>query len=326
SVRDQVCPPSPVFTEDSLPMLSSRVYIITGATSGVGLELAKMLYSKSATIYIAARNAARIASSIQAIKELFPESTGRLETMQVDLSDLKSIAPAAEHFKRMETRLDGLVLNAAVMTPPDGSKSRQGHELQMATNCFGGYTLLRHLEDALVSTVSIAERASVRVLWLASTLQPGAPMIGIPKGGGIIWDENKSEPVVVKNQMENYMMTKVGNAFLAHDTAMRLGNHGVISVSINPGLIKTELQRHMPGPAAIGLVFKPAKFGAYSELFALLSQDITHDKNGSFIIPWGRIGKFHAEIESALKTKEQGGTGVAKRFVDFCERETKMYQ
>lgn len=230
SVRTQVCPPSPAFTEESLPLLSSRVYIITGATSGVGLELAKMLYSKSATVYIAARNAARIASSIQAIKELFPESAGRLETMQIDLSDLQSIAPAAELFKRMESRLDGLVLNAAVMTPPDGSKSQQGHELQMATNCLGGYTLLRHLEDALVSTVSIAERASVRVLWLASTLQPGTPMIGIPKGGGIVWDENKSEPAVRKNQMENYMMTKVGNAFLAHDTAMRLGTHGVISV------------------------------------------------------------------------------------------------
>ncbi|KAH7015037.1 hypothetical protein EDB80DRAFT_323486 [Ilyonectria destructans] len=322
STRTQMFPPSPAFTEDSLPSLSSRVYIITGATSGVGFELAKILYSKSAVVYLAARNVSRITSSIQAIKELFPQSTGRLEALEVDLSDLQSIAPAVELFKGKETRLDGLVLNAGVMTPPDGSKSKQGHELQMGTNCLGGYTLLRLLEDALISTASLAEKASVRVVWLAST------MMGIPEAGGIIWDETKSEPKVVKSQMENYMMTKVGNILLSHDAAMRLGAHGVISVSVNPGFLKTELQRHLPGPAAfvMGMVFKPAKFGAYSELFGLLSPEITSEKNGSFIIPWGRFGRLPCDIQSALKTKEQGGTGVAQRFVDFCERETKAYK
>ncbi|KAF7542965.1 hypothetical protein G7Z17_g11124 [Cylindrodendrum hubeiense] len=299
SVRSQMFPPKPTFTEESLHSLSSRVYIITGATSGVGQELAKILYSKSAVVYLAARNASRIASSIKTITELFPQSTGRLEPLQVDLSDLQSIAPAAAFFKGKETRLDGLVLNAGVMTPPDGSKSQQGHEFQMGTNCLGGYTLLRLLEDALISTVSLAEKASVRVVWLASTI------IGIPKGGGIVWDETKNEPKVVKNQMENYMMTKVGNVFLSYDTATRLGAHGVISV---------------------GMVFKPAKFGAYSELFGLLSPEVTSEKNGAFIIPFGRFGRLPNDIESAFKTKQQGGSGVAQRFVDFCERETKAFK
>lgn len=74
---------------------------------------------------------------------------------------------------------------------------------------------------------------SVRVVWLASTLQ-----IGLPKGV-IAWDEERREPRVVKSQMENYMMSKVGNVFLAQDTARRLGSKGVLSVvslplGINP--------------------------------------------------------------------------------------------
>ncbi|KAF5004891.1 hypothetical protein FDECE_8634 [Fusarium decemcellulare] len=322
SVRSQFFPPSPSFTEESLPSLSSRVYIITGATSGVGHELAKMLYSRSATVYIAARSAPRIDTAIQSIKSTFPDSTGRLEPLCIDLSDLTSIAPAAREFREKETRLDGLVLNAGVMTPPEGSKTKQDHELQMGTNCLGGYLLMRSIEDILVETAKVAERGTVRVVWLASTLQ-----IGTPKGG-IVWDEAKNEPTVVKNQMENYMMSKVGNVFLARETAQRLGREGVMSVSVNPGFMKTELQRHMPGPVSfmMGLVFKGPQYGAYSELFGLLSPDVTADRNGSFIVPWGRFGCLPEELKLALESKEHGGTGISQSFVDWCERETYTYR
>ncbi|RSL59259.1 hypothetical protein CEP54_007383 [Fusarium duplospermum] len=322
SVRSQMFPPSPTFTETSLPSLSSRVYIVTGATSGVGLELAKILYSSSATIYIAARTSSRIASAIQAIQSEFPDSTGRLESLSVDLSDLSTIPTAASEFLSKESRIDGLVLNAGVMTPPDGSKTQNGHELQMGTNCLGGYLLMRSLEDMLVSTAKIAQKGTVRVVWLASTLQTGTPK------GGIIWDETMTAPKVVSNQMENYMMSKVGNVFLAHETAKRLGREGVVSVSVNPGFMKTELQRHMPGPVSfmMGLVFKGAKFGAYSELFGLLSPDVTSDRNGAFIVPWGRFGCLPEDIKQAVKSKEQGGTGTSEMFVEWCEKETRGFR
>ncbi|KAK7416980.1 short-chain alcohol dehydrogenase [Neonectria punicea] len=318
SVRSQTFPPSPTFTETSLPSLSSRVYVITGATSGVGLELAKILYSKGAAVYIAARNAARITSAIGTIKGLFPESTGRLEPLEVDLSDLKSIAPAARLFKAKETRLDGLVLNAGVMMAPEGSKTQQGHDLQIGTNCLGGYLLSRQLEHVLINTVGIAEMDSVRVVWLASTLQ---------NSNVITWDDSKNEPKLEKGPFENYMMTKGGNVLLAHETSTRLGSHGVLSVSVNPGLMKTELQRHMPKPASfvMGLLFKSAKFGAYSELFGLLSPEITFEKNGTYIIPWGRFGCLPEDFKTGLKKADQGGTGTSARFVDWCERETKAY-
>lgn len=116
------------------------------------------------------------------------------------------------------------MLNAGVMTPPEGSKTQNGHELQMGTNCLGGYLFMRSLKDVLVSTARSSQKGSVRVIWLASTLQ-----IGTPKGG-IIWVESKTGPKSVSNQMENYMMIKVGNVFLARETAKRLGLEGVLSM------------------------------------------------------------------------------------------------
>ncbi|EWZ01512.1 hypothetical protein FOYG_01121 [Fusarium oxysporum NRRL 32931] len=248
TVRTQLFPPSPTFTESSLPSLNFRVYIITGATSGVGLELAKILYSRSAIVYIAARNYSKITSAIKEVQSAFPDSTGRLESLCVDLSDLPSIKPAAQQFLAKEIRLDGLVLNAGVMMPPEGSKTEQGHELQMGTNCLGGYLMSRLLEELLVKTTVVADEGTVRVVWLASTLQMGTPK------GGLVWDEVKKEPKVVKDQMENYMMSKAGNLLLAHEASQRLGSQGIISVAVNPGFLKTELQRHMPGPVSFMMV------------------------------------------------------------------------
>ncbi|KAF5588062.1 light induced alcohol dehydrogenase Bli-4 [Fusarium pseudoanthophilum] len=322
AVRTQLFPPSPTFTESSLPSLSSRVYIVTGATSGVGLELAKILYSRSAIVYIAARNYSKITSAIKEVQSAFPDSTGRLESLCVDLSDLASIKPAAQRFLAKEPRLDGLVLNAGVMMPPEGSKTELGHELQMGTNCLGGYLLSRLLEELLVRTTVVADEGTVRVIWLASTLQMGTPK------GGLVWDEVKKEPKVVKDQMENYMMSKAGNLLLAHETSRRLGSQGIISVAVNPGFLKTELQRHMPGPVSfmMGLMFKAPKHGAYSELFGLLSPDITAENNGALIYPWGRIGCIPDDIKVSLKNGQEGGTGLSKAFADWCERETRQYK
>ncbi|KAL5602474.1 hypothetical protein FOBRF1_010007 [Fusarium oxysporum] len=213
--------------------------------------------------------------------------------------------------------LDGLVLNAGVMMPPEGSKTEHGHELQMGTNCLGGYLLSRLLEELLVKTTVVADEGTVRVVWLASTLQMDTPK------GGLVWDEVKKEPKVVKDQMENYMISKAGNLLLAHETSQRLGSQGIISVAVNSGFLKTELQRHMPGP---GLMFKAPKYGAYSELFGLLSPDITADNNGVLIYPWGRIGCIPDDIKVSLKNGQEGGTGLSKAFADWCEREARQYK
>ena len=224
SLRSQIFPPKPSFTADDTPSLVGKIYIVTGATSGVGIELAKILFSRSATVYIAARNEEKITRAIKIIKESAPTSHGRLVSMVVDLSNLTTIASAVETFKARESSLHGLVLNAGVMTPPKGSQGAQGHELQMTTNCLGGYLLSKCLEPLLISTAAGSPSGEVRIIWLSSYIQLSTP------NGGIIWDKDSDAPMLSKDQMENYMMSKVGNVFLADDVAKRLADKGIISV------------------------------------------------------------------------------------------------
>jgi NAD(P)-dependent dehydrogenase (short-subunit alcohol dehydrogenase family) len=121
-------PPAPTFTDASLPSLAGKVYIVTGAASGVGFELAKILYLAGGTVYVAARSKSRCEGGISKILDHTSGAgkgkKGKLESMVVDLSDLKSVKPAVDAFLKKEVRLDVLVHNAAVMTPPEGSKDK----------------------------------------------------------------------------------------------------------------------------------------------------------------------------------------------------------
>ena len=236
-----IFPPSPTFTESSLPSLHSKVYIVTGSTSGVGLELAKILYSKSATVYVAARSPSKIDAAIKTIQSSYPQSQGKLERLVVDLSDLSTIKPAATTFLAKEDRLDVLFHNAGVMMPPKRSTSKQGFDLEMGTNCLGPFLLNKLLQPLLLQTASRSEAGSVRVVWVTSLLANAGSQL---EKGGIFWDEENKEPRR-GDGMKNYMQSKVGDVFLAKEWGERVGKaNGVVSVSVHPGLMKTELQRH----------------------------------------------------------------------------------
>jgi retinol dehydrogenase 12 len=125
--RAEIFPPEPTFTEKDLPSLAGKVVIITGAASGLGLELAKILYIAGGTVYIAARSVSRCEGAIQKIKAQTSgrKFEGKLKILAVDLADLGSVKGATNEFLRQETRLDVLVNNAGIMLPPAGSKSKQ---------------------------------------------------------------------------------------------------------------------------------------------------------------------------------------------------------
>jgi retinol dehydrogenase-12 len=123
-LRSALFPPAPTFTEKDLPTLAGKVIIITGAAGGVGYELAKMLYAKGGTVYIAARSEKRSMDAISKIKTEIPKSTGTLMSMVIDLADLATIKPAVDAFLKQEHRLDVLVHNAGIMEPPAGSKTK----------------------------------------------------------------------------------------------------------------------------------------------------------------------------------------------------------
>ena len=73
------------------------------------------------------------------------------------------------------------------------------------------------------------------------------------------------------------------------------------------------------------VVFKPAVYGAYTELFAATSPTVKAEHNGGFIVPWGRFGQVPSQVEEGLKSKEEGGTGLAQKFWTWCEEELEQF-
>lgn len=88
---------------------------MTGASSGVGEQLAKILYSHNAKVYIATRSKERATRAINDIKKAQPDSRGQLVFLQLDLGDLSTIKQSALEFTSAESKLDVLWLNAGGM-------------------------------------------------------------------------------------------------------------------------------------------------------------------------------------------------------------------
>jgi len=101
-----------------------------------------------------------------------------------------------------------------------------------------------------------------------------------------------------------------------------------VSVSLNPGNLNSDFWRNT-GSVTTGILrmtlLHPPVFGAYTALWAGVSPEVTLDKSGSFIAPWGRLWKVSKEMVSASKIKAEGGTGIARQFWDWTEDQIKPY-
>ena len=103
----------------------------------MGYELAKLLYGQGGSVYIAARSSEKVERAIKSIKASVPSSKGHLAPLILDLADFPTIKKAINEFLQKEDRLDVLVHNAGLMTPPAGSKSKLVSALIIASGVCG---------------------------------------------------------------------------------------------------------------------------------------------------------------------------------------------
>lgn len=217
-----LCPPAPVLTEANLPDQSNKVFIVTGSSGGLGKELVKILYQKNAKVYVAARSETKALAAIQEVKEAFPESTGQLEFLHLDLNDLSTIKKSAQTFLQSETRLDVLWNNAGVMMPPQGSVTAQGYELQMGVNALGSFLFTKLLHPILTATAKVASKNSVRVISVASSAAVMAPKPAIDFAN-IQYEKEESA-------LSKYMRSKAAMVLHSAEFARRTADEGIISM------------------------------------------------------------------------------------------------
>ncbi|KAI0756275.1 NAD(P)-binding protein [Daedaleopsis nitida] len=292
----QTFPPKATFKVDQIPDLNGQVTIVTGGNTGIGKETVKALLEHNAKVYLAARSREKAEAAIADLKQLTGKEAIFLE---LDLSNLAAVKAAAEKFLSQEQELHILFNNAGVMHPPKQLVTADGYDLQFGVNCMGHFYLTQLLMPALLAGKETSPDHHARVI----TTSSAAAYLDT-----FHWDTFKDGPKRKKlGGTALYAQSKLGNATIAHELAKRYGDKGIISISLNPGNITSDLQRHAPAlvrKIARATVLYPTADGALTQLWAGTMPEALNF-NGHFLIPFARPGEppngaFDAEVGEHL--------------------------
>lgn len=300
-----------------------QVYIVTGATSGVGFQLTRILYSKNAKVYLASRSEE---GAIGKIQHAEPQSKGSLVFLPLDLADLRSVKKSAEAFLARETKLHVLFNNAGYMAADDMNidKTVQGHEIQLGVNCLGPFLLTKLLTPTLLATAADKHDSltnEVRVVFVSSF----AAEMYHEKDVGLDLDNlDYHRP---KSGMLRYGLSKVGVWAHGVEFARRFRAQGVLGVPVNPGNLRTNLlnQQGFLMRLQVRLMHYPPVNGAYTQLFAGLSPEVTAEKAGQYVFPFGRFQPICKHLELAIKPEAEGGVDLARKFWEWSEKQVQEF-
>ena len=207
--------------------LSGRRAIITGATSGIGVETARALAAAGADVILGVRrfDAGReIASEIT-------ESTGNDTVVPalLDVADLMSVREFVARFSSEPVHM--LINNAGIMALPELSRTEEGREMQFATNYLGHFALTFGLHAALKSA------GGARVVSVSSSGHLFSP---------VVFDDldYRFRPY---DPWTAYGQSKTAAVLLAVGVTDRWKDDQVVANALNPGAIATGLQKHTGG-------------------------------------------------------------------------------
>ena len=264
--------PATRWTAASIPGQDGRTIVITGASTGVGFETAKMLAARDATVVLACRDPGRARQARERIMAVAPGA--RLDAITLDLASLASVRAAAAELRSRHRTVDVLINNAGVMWVPK-SETADGFEMHFGTNHLGHFAFTGLVLDLLLPV------AGSRVVVLSSPAH---------RSGRIDFDDLPYNRRFRPNAA--YSRSKLANLLFAQMLQERLSQaHApTIAVAAHPGGARTELNRHMPllfrGPSW-GLarpITHPAPIGALSLARAAADPGIP---GGAYVGPGG---------------------------------------
>ncbi len=245
---------------------------------------------------------------------------GTLNFIHLDLADLSSIPASVAAFRAASPRLDVLFNNAGVASSPLDLKTAQDLEPHFGINCVGPFLLTKLLFPTLAATAAQASANSVRVIWTSSVL-----VDLMAPNGGVTMSQLTSPD---RNRNEHYSASKAGNWLLASEFHRRFQDTGIVSLTQNPGSLWTNAWRTTPRVYYVPYypILGRSIDGAHTNLWAGLSEGITLEDGGRYAIPSGRWHPSpRQDILLALKGPDDGGTGRALEFWDWCEEQVKPY-
>lgn len=271
--------------------LSGKNVLITGINSGLGEESAKVLAKRGARIFGAARTEEK---AKQACVVCGPTSV----PLACELSDPKSVRQCVENIKQVGVQLDVILCNAGIMALPQ-REVMLGQELQFLTNHIGHYILVTGLLDQLSE--------NGRVVMLSSAAHRWAPKEGI-QFDDLSFEKNYSPRAA-------YGQSKLANLLFARSLAKRFAGTKRTANAVHPGVIATNLGRHMNpvvqalSPIANAVALKNVHEGAATQCYVATRPELATISGEYFadcnVAPTSRHGKDDQLADRLWSVTEQ---------------------
>lgn len=233
------------FFVSDIPDLTNKVAIVTGANTGIGLESAKELARKGATVIVCSRSKAKGEKAVETIKSAIAldNQDPKVIFLQLDLGSLKSVKTFVDEFLNLGLPLHILLNNAGIMKSPGSTfigtemfygyeTTADGLEVHIGVNHIGHFYLTSLLLDTLKAS------APSRIVSVSSAAEQSSYDAGIRRD---LWAQRGED----YEDGRAYGQSKLANILFARELADRVSGSGVTVYSCHPGIIKTELGRYM---------------------------------------------------------------------------------
>lgn len=250
----------------SIPPLTSKVILITGANNGLGKQAA-LEYARHdpQAIYLASRSLEKAQVAANEIKQQVPGAN--LKLLELDLASFGSVKKAARTFLDQEDKLDILMLNAGIMGTEPGL-TKDGYEIQWGTNHMGHALLTNLLMPALENT------KDVRIVSLSSHGHTSVPV------NGLRLDNTPKSEAVELGAYGRYFQSKLANVLWARHMAKVYPQLTIAAV--HPGVVQTQLLEGASGTpfyikvlGKLGYRFlKTVEDGVRNQVWASVSEDV----------------------------------------------------
>lgn len=212
----------------TVPDLSGKRAVVTGASDGIGLGIATRLAVAGAEVLLPVRNPRKGETAIAKIRHVAPDS--KLALHSLDLSSLDSVATLGETLRQQGHPIHLLINNAGVMTPPDRQTTNDGFELQFGTNHLGHFALVAHLLPLLrAGQARVTSQVSVAA-----------------NQGAVNWSDLNWEHAYNGAKAYNQSKIALGLFGLELDRRSRAGGWGITSNLSHPGVAPTNLLAARP--------------------------------------------------------------------------------
>ncbi|KAL4188222.1 hypothetical protein AMTRI_Chr09g22840 [Amborella trichopoda] len=297
--------------EQVTPELGSITAIITGATSGIGAETARVLAKRGARLVLPARS---LKAAGEARARIRGEISGaEIIVMALDLSSMASVRCFVSEFERLRLPLHLLINNAGKFSR-EYAVSEDGVEMTFATNHLGHFLLTNLLLKKMIET---ARETGIegRIVNVSSSLHGWYHGDGIDYLGLI----GKSHKKRNYNESHAYALTKLANILHAKELSTRLKemNANVTINSVHPGIVRTRLTREREGFLTDLFFFLASKLVKSIPQAAATTCYVATNPNLA-----GVSGKYFADCNEASTSKLAGSKSEAEKLWKFSEEMT----